>query len=127
MNINSINSKALFLLSFFLISPAYSQGFSNSSLDKKLGADNVSGTFLDTTGNTGGGVENASSSMITAIVAIAVFVGFVLAAKALYDMYKASRDGSGYMGPLVTLTIGSALAILPVITFYTSNTIQDLT
>lgn len=121
-----INSKYIFLLSFFVLAPAYSQGFSNTSLDKRLGADSVSGGFLDSTGETGGGVENASTDIITAIVAIAVFVGFVLASKALYDMYKASRDGSGYVGPLITLTIGSALAILPVITFFTSNTIQDM-
>ena len=123
---NTTKSMTVFFVSLTLLNPAYSQGFSNSSLDKKLGSDKVVGSFIDNTGATGGSLESASSKFIAAVVAIAVLVGFILVAKSLYDMYLASKDGRGYMGSVVTLIVGSALAILPVITFFTSNTVQDL-
>ena len=109
---------------------ASAQSFSNTSLDNKLGGDKVSGTFLDATGETGGAVESTSSSVIQIIVAVCVFIGFILVGKALYDIYLVSKPTSsqdGYKGPVITILVGSALAILPVIAFVSSNSVQSLT
>lgn len=117
----------IFAASLFMPS-AFAQSFSNTSLDKQLGADNVSGTFLDTSGETGGGIETASTKFIQIVVAVCALVGFILVAKALYDLYTVSSEGrGGYMRPLITMIVGSALAILPYVTFVASNSVQSLT
>lgn len=127
MSLSSINIKLFYLMSFLIMPSAYAATFSNSSIDKQLGANNVAGTFIDTTGQSGGGVERASTSIVKVIIAVSVFVGFVLVAKGLYDMYGVSRSGQGgYQGPFFTLLVGSALAILPVVAFVASNSVQSI-
>lgn len=122
----SVKAQLVLLMSFIAMPSVYAQGFSNSSLDKKLGADRVVGTFVDPTGQTGGAIESASTSFLTVVIAIAALIGFVLVSKGLYDMYTVSKQDGSYTRPLVTVIVGAALAILPVITFFTSNTVQKL-
>ena len=128
MSLNKIRFQLFFLMTYLIMPSTYAATFSNSSIDKELGMNNVSGTFIDTTGATGGAIEGASSNVIKVVVAICVFVGFILVAKGLYDMYAVSKNGQGgYGGALGTMIAGSALAILPVVTFVASNSVQSLT
>lgn len=128
MSFNSIKLPLFFLMSYLIVPSTYAATFSNSSIDKELGMNNVSGTFIDNTGATGGAIEDASTNVIRVVVAICVFIGFILVAKSLYDMYTVSRNGQGGYGqPLGTMIAGAALAILPVVTFIASNSVQSLT
>lgn len=127
MSLNSIKLPLFFLMSYLIVPSTYAATFSNSSIDKELGMNNVSGTFIDNTGETGGAIEGASSNLIRIVVAACVLVGFILVSKSLYDMYSVSRDGhGGYSRPVVTMIAGAALAVLPVVTFMASNSVQAL-
>lgn len=128
MLLDNMKSILPIIMASLLAPAAYAQSFSNTSLDKQLGADNVSSTFIDNTGETGGGIEAASTGFLKIVVAICALVGFVLVAKALYDLYAVSSERQGsYMRPLMTMIAGSALAILPYVTFVASNSVQSLT
>lgn len=128
MRLDNIKSTLPIIAASLFMATAHAQSFSNTSLDKQLGADNVSGTFLDTTGETGGGIETASTKFIKIVVAVCALIGFILVSKALYDLYTVSNEGrGGYMRPLMTMIAGSALAILPYVTFVASNSVQSLT
>ena len=128
MSLNNIQLSLVFLMSYLIVPSTYAATFSNSSIDKVLGMNNVSGTFIDNTGATGGAIESASTQIVRVIIAICVFIGFIFVAKGLYDMYSVSRDRQGgYNRPLVMIISGSALAILPIVTFFASNSVQSLT
>lgn len=128
MSLNNIKAPLVFLMSYLLVPSVYATTFSNTSIDKQLGANSVTGTFIDNSGATGGAVENASTKVLRIVVAVCVFIGFILVAKSLYDLYVASRDRQGGYGrSLATMIAGAALAILPIVTFVSSNTIQSLT
>lgn len=124
--LNTIKKSAFFALSFMLLPSANAAKFSNTSLDGQLGGDSVQGTFIDSTGGTGGAVEDASTKTISVIVAVCVFIGFVLSAKGIYDIYIVSKGNQSitYARAFITLLAGCALAILPVITFLTANSVK---
>lgn len=128
MSLDSIRFPLFFLMSYLFVPSVYATTFSNTSIDKQLGANSVTGTFIDNSGATGGAVESASTKVLRIVVAVCVFVGFILVAKSLYDLYIASRDRQGGYGrSLATMVAGAALAILPIVTFVSSNSVQSLT
>lgn len=117
-----------FLMSYLFVPSVNATTFSNTSIDKQLGANSVTGTFIDNSGATGGAIENASTKVLRIVVAVCAFVGFILVSKSLYDLYIVSRDRQGGYGrSLATMIAGAALAILPVVTFVSSNSVQSLT